>query len=242
MASASGWIGQLGPRVRAVRGGLHPVSALKIAAGRHSDVRLRGVRLSGPHPRGVANTVVAVAAGEYAAPGFDISPGDRVVDVGANVGAFAVLAASRGAHVAAYEPHPGTFAHLERNTRTLGVRCVQAAVVATAPPAGTVRLETDPASDTRHRVGEGGIEVPAVTLAKAVGEGCDLLKLDCEGSEFELVEGTPAEAWRRVRRVACEAHPWAGDVDALAVRLEELGFGSRVEPRGAGLALLFARR
>lgn len=242
VASASGWIGQLRPRVRAVRGGLHPVSALKIAAGRHGDVRLGGVRLTGPHPRGVANTAVEVAAGEYAAPGFDISPGDRVVDVGANVGAFAVLAASRGAHVVAYEPHPDTFVHLERNTGGLGVRCVHAAIVAAAPLGGAVTLETDPASDTRHRVGQAGMEVPAVTLTEAIGDGCDLLKLDCEGSEFELVEGTPAEAWLKARRVACEAHPWAGDVQALEARLEEMGFRSRVEPRRAGLALLFARR
>ena len=136
-----------------MRGGLHPISALKIAAGRHGDVRLGGVRLTGPHPRGVANTAVEVAAGEYATPGFDISPGDSVVDVGANVGAFAVLAASRGARVTAYEPHPETFAYLEHNAGALGVRCVQAAVVARSPPAGVVRLETDPSSDTRHRVG-----------------------------------------------------------------------------------------
>lgn len=218
------------------------MSALKIAAGRHDDVRLRGVRLSGPHARGVANTAVELAAGEYAAPGFEISPGERVVDVGANVGAFAVLAASRGAHVEAYEPHPETFAHLRRNTGALGVHSVQAAIVAGAPPAGVVRLQTDPASDTRHRIGHGGIEVPAVALTDAIGGGCDLLKLDCEGSEFDLVYSTAPEAWLRVRRVACEAHPWAGDVHTLAARLEEIGFRTRVERRAAGLALLFATR
>ena len=218
------------------------MSALKIAAGRHEDVRLRGVRLSGPHPRGVAYTAVALAAGEYAAPGFEIAPGERVVDVGANIGAFSVLAASRGAHVEAYEPHPETFAHLQRNTAALGVHSVQAAVMATAPPAGVVGLKTDPASDTRHRIGRGGIEVPAVTLTEAIGDGCDLLKLDCEGSEFELVAATAPEVWLKARRVACEAHPWAGDVHTLTGRLEKIGFRTRVERRGAGLALLFACR
>ena len=218
------------------------MSALKIAAGRHEDVRLRGVRLSGPHPRGVANTAVELAAGEYAAPGFEIAPGERVVDVGANIGAFSVLAGSRGAHVEAYEPHPETFAHLQRNTAALGVHSVQAAVVSAAPPGGVVRLETDPASDTRHRVGQAGMEVPAVALAEAIGDGCDLLKLDCDGSEFELVEETASEAWLKARRVACEAHPWAGDVNTLSARLDEIGFRTRVERRGAGLALLFACR
>jgi hypothetical protein len=114
--------------------------------------------------------------------------------------------------------------------------------VGAAAPSGVVRLQTDPASDTRHRVGPEGIEVPAVTLAEAIGDGCHLLKLDCEGSEFELLARTSPDAWREVRRVACEAHPWAGDIQALADRLEEIGFRSRVEPRGAGLALVFASR
>ncbi|MGI9082268.1 MAG: FkbM family methyltransferase [Thermoleophilaceae bacterium] len=242
MPLTSGWIRHLRPRARAVRGGLHPISALKIAAGRHDDVRLAGVRLTGAHPRGVANTAVEVAAGEYAAPGFEIAPGDRVVDVGANVGAFAVLAARRGAGVEAYEPHPETFVHLERNAAGLAVKCVQAAVVARSPPRGTVTLELDRDSDTRHRVGGSGIEVPAVTLAEAVAGGCDLLKLDCEGAEFELLEATPEDSWREVRRIACEVHPWAGSVEALAGRLSGIGFETRVEPRRAGLTLLFARR
>lgn len=240
--SPSGWIGQLGPRIRAVHGGLHPVSALKIAAGRHDDVRLLGVQLTGSHPRGVANTAVEVAAGEYGAPGFEISPGERVVDVGANVGAFAVLAARQGATVDAYEPHPETFVHLERNTAGLAVRCVRAAVVAAPPEGGTTALETSRESDTRHRLGEGGIAVPAVSLAEVIEPGCDLLKLDCEGAEFELVGGTPAEAWRGVRRVACEVHPWAGKVGTFAGRLEDLGFRVRAEPRRAGLAVVFALR
>ena len=242
MVSPSGWLNQLSPRVRAVRGGLHPVSALKVAAGRHDDVRVRGVRLTGPHPRGVANTAVEIAAGEYYAPGFEVRPGDVVVDVGANVGVFSVLAASSGASVTAYEPHPGTFAHLERNTAGLPVRCVQAAVVGAAPPEGRVALATSGESDTRHRLAERGMEVPAVSVAEVIGSGCDLLKIDCEGAEFELLGGASPKAWRAVRRIVCEAHPWAGQVEDLARALERLGFAVWWEPRRAGLAIVFATR
>jgi FkbM family methyltransferase len=215
---------------------------MKIAAGRHDDVRLGGVRLAGPHPRGLANTAVEVAAGEYSARGFEVRPGDRVVDVGANVGAFAVLAASRGAMVDAYEPHPETFAHLERNTTGLAVRCVQAAVVGEATPGGTVALAPSEESTTRHRLGRRGIEVPAVGISKVIAAGCDLLKIDCEGAEFELVDGAGPEAWRAVWRVACEVHPWAGEVERFASTLERLGFTVWWEPRRAGLAIVFAAR
>lgn len=222
---------------------MDPRSALKIALGRHDDVRLRGVRMSGPDPRSVANTAVEVAAGEYAAPGFAIAPGERVVDGGANVGAFAVLAARAGGRVTAYEPDPVTFRHLERNTAGLGISCVHAALVseATRP---TAALSTGGSSDTHHHLGGDGegVQVPAVALADAIGEGCDLLKLDVEGSEFPLLVRTPGEVLARARRIACEVHPWAGDACRLADRLRAIGHRVELRSKRDGLALIFARR
>lgn len=40
---------------------------------------------------------------------LDIKPGDVVLDVGMNIGGFAVTAASKGAKVIGYEPHPETY-------------------------------------------------------------------------------------------------------------------------------------
>lgn len=246
MPSVSGWLSQLRPRVRAVRGGLHPRSALLIAAGRHHDVRLRGVPLDGPSRRAVANVAVDVAAGEYAAPGFEIAPGDRVVDVGANVGAFAAWAATAGAAVTAYEPHPETYRWLERNTAGLAVECVNAAVVASPPPSGSVFLAVDDTADTHREIAREphatAIEVPAVSLADAIAPGCDLLKLDCEGAEFDLLTSTPADTLRRARRIACEAHSWRGDPTALKSQLQDLGYDVRSISKPDGLSLLFARR
>jgi FkbM family methyltransferase len=244
MPSVAGWLAQLQPRVRAVRGGLHPLSDVKIAAGRHGDVRLRGVRVSGPDPRAVANTAVEVAAGEYAAPGFEIAAGDRVVDGGANVGAFAILAARAGAEVVAYEPNPPTFDALERNTAGLAVRCVRAALVGEVPADGTVAFSAGATADTQGRVGGAGsaLEVPAVALADAIGDGCDLLKLDCEGAEFEQLAATSVEVLRRARRIACEVHGWAGAPERLEERLRAAGFAVARVDKGDGLALLFALR
>jgi FkbM family methyltransferase len=217
--------------------------------GRRDDVRFRGVALEGPDRVALVNTAMTVWDGEYDAPGFQVESGERVVDVGANVGAFAMLAASRGGLVEAYEPHPETFRFLERNTTHWGVTCRQAAVVAS--DAGTVPLWVHPAADTRHSTLEGGfvdgwergerVDVPAVSLADTIGDGCDLLKLDCEGAEFELLLETPEDALRRVRRLVAEYHAPAGDPEALRERLRRLGFDVRIEEKSPGLGLIWAK-
>ena len=51
----------------------------------------------------------------YLQEGISISPGDIVLDVGANIGAFTLFAAQHGARVYAYEPIPATFELLQRN-------------------------------------------------------------------------------------------------------------------------------
>jgi FkbM family methyltransferase len=57
----------------------------------------------------------------YFQEGVSISPGDIVLDVGANIGVFALSAAKQGAQVYAYEPIPGTFGLLQQNIHLHGL-------------------------------------------------------------------------------------------------------------------------
>jgi 2-polyprenyl-3-methyl-5-hydroxy-6-metoxy-1,4-benzoquinol methylase len=57
----------------------------------------------------------------YFQEGVSVSPGDIVLDVGANIGVFALCAAKQGAQVYAYEPIPGTFELLQQNIQLHGL-------------------------------------------------------------------------------------------------------------------------
>ena len=57
----------------------------------------------------------------YFQEGVSVSPGDIVLDVGANIGVFALCAAKQGAQVYAYEPIPGTFGLLQQNIHLHGL-------------------------------------------------------------------------------------------------------------------------
>lgn len=67
--------------------------------------------------RGVAGQIEL-----YLRHGISIEAGACVVDVGANIGLFALESARRGANVHAFEPLPATFAALDANARSLDVR------------------------------------------------------------------------------------------------------------------------
>jgi FkbM family methyltransferase len=172
-----------------------------------------------------------ISVGEYRWPGLTPEAGWHVVDVGANIGVFSLWAERRGADVTAFEPEPRTFASLVMNVAGRRISPRQAALV--GEPAPTVRLYLSELDSTRHTaVGkeiESGeplrdyVDVPTVTLADVVGSGCDLLKLDCEGTEFEALLGADDDTLRRAQRIILEFHRIAGSPEVIVKRLEAAG-------------------
>jgi 31-O-methyltransferase len=57
----------------------------------------------------------------YLQAGVSISPGDVVLDIGANIGVFTLYAAKQGAQVYAYEPMPATYGVLQQNVKAHGL-------------------------------------------------------------------------------------------------------------------------
>jgi FkbM family methyltransferase len=179
---------------------------------------------------------------EYTSPGFDILPTDTVIDIGGNIGTFALHAArcaSRG-RVLSFEPDSVNFRLLERNLRLNGCKTVTAVRAAVAGTPGDVTLFC--ASEGgfhsiragRGRRTERTEVVPAVTLQQIFDDyqidRCHFLKLDCEGAEYEILYALPPAYYRRIDRISMEYHGVDDpvvrrrDADALAAHLEAQGF------------------
>ena len=125
-----------------------------------------------------------------------LKPGMRVVDVGANLGVYAVtmaLGVGAGGRVWAYEPAPDTAARLERNLALNG--CAQATVVraAMSERPGTLSFAVGDRPEL-NKVAEGGLSVEATSVDTAAGGWgeVDFIKLDVEGHEREAVLGGQA--------------------------------------------------
>jgi FkbM family methyltransferase len=199
---------------------------------------------------------------QYNPAGFEINATDTVIDVGGNVGAFAVWAGScagRG-RVITLEPVAENFSLLIRNLRRNALSHVTAvpAAVLSQRGAATIYLSsqgTGSHSARREFTGplRGEQTVEAVTIGDIFErfgiDRCDFLKLDCEGAEYEILEHLPPELFHRIGKLVLEYHTQAEEskraqADGLIERLQDAGY--RIEnytdvvgtPRG----MIFARR
>lgn len=139
----------------------------------------------------------------------------------------------------AYEPGAAAFSHLARNTDGHPrISAIHAAVVGHADEAATVRLYLHGERSTRNTVlardiGTGTtleqhIDVRAVGIDEVLRDGCDLLKIDCEGAEFDIFAQVSDQALSGVTGIVVEFHRTAGDPDVLLDRLRQAGFVAAV--------------
>lgn len=159
--------------------------------------------------------------GEYAidpAIRARIGPVRTVLDIGANIGISALYLASifRQAQVFAFEPVPGNFALLERNTRHLGR--VRAFPVALGEQDGIIdMLHSDAGTNfggfSRFEAGSDAGRKVAVPLRDARRQfselgvtGADVLKIDVEGSEWEVINSLGPEFMASTKFVMGELH------------------------------------
>ena len=153
-----------------------------------------------------------------------ISEKPVVVDIGANVGYFSFLMAAKRAHaqVLAYEPMEQNIqlfrSNLLRNKELAG-RVQAHHLAVTGSEIASVKLYFD---DVEHntvissvfedfaRENTRSVEIKAISLARIIRENnlqrIDLLKLDCEGSEYPILYESPEEVWPMIQCIAAEVH------------------------------------
>lgn len=130
-----------------------------------------------------------------------VRPGDTVVDIGANIGYYTVIAGKLvgdAGRVYAFEPDPVAFELLLRNVALNGLHNVVAEQKAVSNENGAIRLYLSDENKGDHRIFETkgeereSIEVEAVRLddyfADYTGH-IGFLKIDTQGAEGAIVEG-----------------------------------------------------
>lgn len=163
------------------------------------------------------------------------APGDVVIDIGAHVGLVSMYLARRWPflRIHAYEPHPANYRNCLDNLRLNQIGNVQLSPVGVSADRRPLILRslsrnTGGATAIYDMPGaHGSPPVASATLddivdaALAPGQRCRLLKIDCEGIEYEVL---PSPILERIDFLAGEFHEdlcggraGAGDGRALAL-------------------------
>ena len=159
-----------------------------------------------------------------------------VIDVGAHIGSFASYMAFHGAKkVFAFEPNGEAHACLLDNieTNNLGNTIIPFRLAVTGRANETVRIPV--AASPQNRILSATVEnggeqkyesVKTISLNDIVVReslACiDLLKLDCEGSEYDIIAATDKATFANIRNVVVEYHD--DRVEEIVDRLRSHGF------------------
>jgi FkbM family methyltransferase len=156
--------------------------------------------------------VYHVHEGDFAASGV-------ALDIGANIGAFALYAARCGARrVIAYEPDLDNFRILQQNLARHAVlgRVVEPVRAAVWQHGTELALSGRHGCVTTSEAEAGEGSVPALSLEQVfevhgVAE-CAVLKLDVEGAEYPIFRGASCAVLDRCLRIVLEFHAVTDDV------------------------------
>jgi FkbM family methyltransferase len=139
---------------------------------------------------------------EYGLNAIGFAPGDVVIDIGGNVGQVAIYIAKKfpAVRIFSFEPVPENHDHYRRNLEYNGVTTVQLANLAVTGDGRdlslTVNFDNNSGGGTAHvrdmeMARHNSCTAKSVTLDQVFEEHgiekCKLLKIDCEGSEHEIL-------------------------------------------------------
>jgi len=176
-----------------------------------------------------------------------LRPGMRVIDLGANIGYYTLLAAARvgpAGGVAAFEPDPTNAALLARSVAANGFTNVTLFPCAAAGASAAVDLLLDDSNGRMVGPGTPGARrVQAVALDDLLGPGyrVDLIKMDIEGAEGLALAGMQMIIAANRPTIICEFSPPAlRAVSKLApeeylARLRAPGYAVYVIDRAGGV-------
>jgi len=152
----------------------------------------------------------------YLKRGLKIGAGEKWMDCGGNVGAFALLACKLGAEVTVYEPDPFNVDMIKRNLKLNGFEATvkQAALVHDDRKIVTLFIGNNSQvwrNSIVRKWNNKGIKVPCLNFDDEA-KGFDGCKMDIEGAEMPILENTAATFRKLV-------YEWSFDIDPSLTRL-----------------------
>ena len=140
---------------------------------------------------------------------LELDKNDVVIDVGANIGVFAIAAADKCREVIAFEPDPANYRLAQENIQLNKIKNIRLIHGAVAEHNGDIELylNSGVCSDCHSTFkirGRKSIKVKAISLNDIISRyNPNKLKIDCEGEELKFMR---TANMNNIRNLAMEVH------------------------------------
>lgn len=166
-----------------------------------------------------------------------------ILDVGGHLGFFSLYASLINLKVPIYtfEPHEENYQLLKENLKQNRVKNVKSKQVAVGEKQGQIKLQISQ-EDLNHSTTQAmeptgeTQSVQQTTLERIFQknriERCELIKMDCEGAEFEILYHAPDWIFEKTNHLFLEYHDWVENQnsDQLKQFLEKKGYRVQKQP------------
>ena len=190
---------------------------------------------------------------EYKIEKFKINKNDIIIDVGAHIGLFSLLASKScfAGKIFSYEPINENFEILMQNIKSNKLKNIFPFNLAVSKNTSNVKLflDKDESAHSIFQKNTSYVTVESISLQKIFDDNdinfCKILKLDCEGAEYEIIDSLPDKYFEKIQNMIIEYHladskPELGK--DLISKIKNAGFQITTRPHHNDMGLLIATK
>jgi len=190
---------------------------------------------------------------EYDVEDFEINTNDTVIDIGAHIGLFSLLVSQlcKTGKILSFEPVSENFDLLVSNLKLNRIENILPFNMAVSKNSGRLDLflNNDQSAHSIFSKSSESISAESTSLQKIFDENkissCKLLKLDCEGAEYQIIDSLPSEYLDKIQNIVMEYH--LADtkpelIKSLILKIENAGFKIKTRPHYNDMGFLIARK
>jgi len=152
--------------------------------------------------------------GEYKSENFDIKDTDIIIDIGGHIGLFSLYASQfcKNGLIYSFEPVPENYNLLIDNIQSNDLNQIKSFNLAVSNSNSNVKLylNDDEAGHSMFSKSSKTITVDSISLQQIFDDNniknCNFLKLDCEGTEYEILQNLPLSYFNKIEKIVIEYH------------------------------------
>jgi len=188
---------------------------------------------------------------EYSRSNFRINTNDVIIDIGAHIGLFTLYASQycKNGTIFCFEPVDENYDILVDNITQNNLKNVKPFKSAVSKSESTITIyrNKDEAGHSMFSFTSHALKVDSISLKKIIDENsinqCNLIKIDCEGAEYEIIESLPLEYLKKISKLIIEYH-FADSkpklVNDLKTKLMTASFKISTVSHSSDMGLLYA--